>query len=365
MNLRRRIAACYFACLAAGLAALGGTCDPTGGTFPDGVAGPAGDSFANARVLNYDLNDTVTLSGTIVGDEVDFYEIGTLEPGDRIIVAVNAVAGGSLDPVIAIFNVDEELFALNDDVDLAGGNFNSALDDVVTQPSSRLFLLITKFAFGGQGGDYEGTVQLERNGAVPSPAVQTLLLNFDGGSFTITNEGSFDLDPFDAADIDPAYTGMTDDIKDVIADTVRENFEDTGLVIVTTDENPVLTPGTFSVIHFGAFSPDKFGVADSVDQGNADRCDDGIVFTNSFDDPFAVQPSATGIGVAIGNVAAHEAGHLLGLNHVADITDLMDNTGTASTLLDDQEFKTSELSPSVFPLGNQNGPALLDRVVPS
>ncbi len=365
MNLRRRILAAYFACLVASLAAAGGTCDPTNGMFPVGVAGPAGDSFANARLLNYDTSNTVTLSGNVSGDEVDFYEIGTLEPGDRIIVAVNAVSGGSLDPVIAIFNDAEELFALNDDVDLAGGNLNSAMDDIVTEPASRLYLLITKFAFGSQGGEYEGTVQIEQTGAVPTLDLQTLLLDFNGGAFSITNEGSFDLDPFDAADIDAAYAGMTGQIKDKIAETVRENFAETGLVIVTTDENPVLTPGTFSVIYFGAFSPDKFGVADSVDQGNADRCDDGIVFTNSFDDPFSTQPSANGIGVAIGNVAAHEAGHLLGLNHVADVDDLMDNTGTASTLLADQEFMTSELSPSVFPLGFQNSPALLERVVPA
>jgi len=48
-------------------------------------------------------------------------------------------------------------------------------------------------------------------------------------------------------------------------------------------------------------------------------------------------------------------GHLLGLNHVADIYDLMDTTGGASTLLLDQEFlRDSPLDSSVFPFGIQD-----------
>ena len=52
---------------------------------------------------------------------------------------------------------------------------------------------------------------------------------------------------------------------------------------------------------------------------------------------------------------ANELGHLFGLNHVADIHDLMDSTGSASTLLGDQEFLTdSPLESNVFPIGIQD-----------
>ena len=330
--------------------------------LPNTPATP-GDSFANAGLLTLDSNGSVTISGTITGNSIDFYDLGAVSPGDRVIVTVEAASGSTLDPTIAVFDGNQELFSLNDDIDFGAGNFNSALDDVVVVAGSQLFLAVTKFAFDPTGGAYEGTVRIERGGAVPQPAVQMLLLNFNGGAFTIEGEGSFNLDPFDAADIDAAYAGETTAIKNRIAEVVRENFENTGLMVVTTDENANPT-GVFSTIHFGAFSTTKFGVADSVDQGNADRCDDGIVFTNSFDDPFAQQPSVVGIATAIANVAAHEAGHLLGLNHVGDITAVMDNTGTASTLLADQDFKTAELSPSIFPVGMQNAQSLLDRVVP-
>ena len=60
------------------------------------------------------------------------------------------------------------------------------------------------------------------------------------------------------------------------------------------------------------------------------------------------------LGTAIGNVASHELGHLLGLNHVANAYDLMDTTGRANTLLYDKEFIESPLDDSIFPIGTQD-----------
>lgn len=345
-------------------AGVGAGCDSALPVMPDGKTPGTTGTFAGAQVLTYDAGGNAAISGTIVGNQADFYDLGPVSPGDRIIVTVDAAAGSSLDPTAAIFDANEELFALNDDVDLDAGQFGSAIDDVVAVGGPSYYLAVAKFFLDNVGGPYQGRVRIERGGPVPSPPVQVLLLNFAGGPVTIDSEGSFNLDPFDAADIDPVYAGQTLNIKNRIVEVVKENFTGTGLRIFSSDENPGLTPGTFSIIHFGAFSPTKFGVADGVDQGNQDCCDDGIVFTFNFDDPFAAQPSVNGIGTAIGNVGAHEAGHLLGLNHVADVTALMDNTGTASTLLADQDFKTAPLSPSVFPLGMQNAPALLARVIP-
>lgn len=336
-----------------------------GVTLPGGTTvGPPGDSFKTAAFLPLKADGTQTLSGSIAGDRVDVYDLGPVVPGDRLVISVEPAAGSLLDPTLAVFDGNEELFAFNDDRDLAAQQFGSAIDDVIVTASDHCFIAIGKFSFDPNGGAYDASVRIEHTGQVPTPAVQVLLLDFDGGAFTIENEGSFNLSAFDASDIDAAYAGKTAQIKARIAEVVRARFRDTGLQIVTTDENPSLTPGTFSTIHFGSFSATKFGVADGVDQGNRDLCDDGIVFIERFDDPFASQPTDEGIAVAIGNVAAHEAGHLLGLNHVADITALMDNTGTASTLLADQVFKTAPLSPSIFPFGKQNAPAILQRVVP-
>ena len=67
--------------------------------------------------------------------------------------------------------------------------------------------------------------------------------------------------------------------------------------------------------------------------------------------------------MAIGNVAAHEVGHLLGLNHVDNINDLMDTTGGPSTLLLNQSFMTSPLDATIFYIGVQDGPMLLQETL--
>ncbi len=348
-----------------GFVAIGG-CGLSLLLFPpdSGSTVPPGKDFDTARLLILDTAGEAVITGTIEGDDPAVYDLGPFEPGDRIIVAVDAAVGSVLDPTAAVFDANREVFALNDDGDLEANILGSRIDEVVSVASEHYYLAIARFFFDARGGAYEGTVRIERGGTVTPPPVQVLVMNFAGGSVTLPGEGTITMNAFDAADIDAAYAGKTEEIKAGIVACVRENFEDTSLQIVTSDD-PAPEPGTFSTMYFGSFSASKFGLAEAVDQGNRDRCDDGIVFTDKFDDPFATQPTVAGMAIAIGNVAAHEAGHLLGLNHVADITALMDSTGTASTLLADQEFKIAPLHAPVFPIGEQNAPLILGRVVPT
>ena len=332
------------------------------GSEDSDFTGQAGTSFDTASALIIPDDETFTVNGTL--DEAAVFDIGAVAVGDRIRVTAAAANGSTLDPVLALFDEDRELFTINDDIDLTTGNLNSAVDEVVTEASDQMFVAIAKFFLDNSGGAYVATIRITRGAGVPARPTQTLLLNFSGGPATIENEGTFNLDPFDAGDIDNAYDGETTFIRNTIIDVMEENFARFGVTIVSSTDNPSLVPGTFSTLHFGAFSSTKFGVADQVDIGNLDRCDDGIIFTEGFDNPFALQPTPRGIATAIGNVAAHEAGHLLGLHHVADVSALMDNTGSASTLLADQNFKSAPLSPSIFSFGNQNSVKLLNRVIP-
>ncbi len=343
-------------------------CDVFPFPLPSGGGLKPGTSLENATLLELDSSGNSAISGTVETGSPAVYSLGMCSPGDRIIVAVQAAGGSNLDPSVAIFNADGELFALNDDVDLLAGRTDSYVNEVVVVASNQYYLAISKFFADAQGGEYIGTVRIERGGAIPARPTQYLLLQFGGGTITIPGENAYTLTAFDADDIDSTanntYAGMTVQIKAKIIETVEENFEDTGVVVVSSDDNPVLDTGTFSTVYFGAYSSNKFGIAQSVDQGNRDRCDDAIVFTDGFSGPFTPTPSADGIAIAIGNVAAHEAGHLLGLSHVADVTALMDSTGTASTLLADQDFKTAPLHSTIFPFGDQNAPAILQMVVP-
>jgi hypothetical protein len=346
-------------------------------------SGPIGSTFDTATPLELvDSNDTPTppssshltslrkahITGTITGSKVDVLSLGALEPGDRVIVSVKAATGSTLDPTIALFNSAQEVIALNDDVDLDAGRVDSAFDEIITVAGDPYYLAISKYFFGNETGDYVGDVEIQRAVDVPVPPTQILVLDFNGGSIEIPGDQTYTFGAFNADDIDAEdgddYTGKTFQIKATIIDTVKSNYAGTGLVIQTTDE-PLPPADTFSTVFLGAFSSTKFGVAQEVDQDNRNCCDDGIVFTDDFVKPFSPRPSVNGIAIAIGNVAAHEAGHLLGLNHVADVTALMDTTGSASTLLSDQNFKTAPLSITIFPIGFQNDQTLFDRVIPA
>jgi hypothetical protein len=69
------------------------------------------------------------------------------------------------------------------------------------------------------------------------------------------------------------------------------------------------------------------------------------------------------LGTAIGNIASHELGHLLGLHHVADPTDIMDTTGAPPTLYADQAFLDSILFDAIFPIGTQDSWLLLLEII--
>ena len=69
--------------------------------------------------------------------------------------------------------------------------------------------------------------------------------------------------------------------------------------------------------------------------------------------------TANQLGTAIGNIASHELGHLLGLNHVDNIRDFMDTNGDTSSLLVQMGTDYSPLDSTVSPLGTQDDFLLL------
>lgn len=357
MNPRR--SALLLLCLSIVVLQFG--CPP--GSVPGLPTGGGGTSFDTAALVSLSSAGKASIAGTITQGRVEFYDLGPCAVGDRIQLTVEAAAGSNLDPLAALFNAAGELYAMNDDFDLDTNRLESVIDQVVRTASDHFYLAVTQSSFGNTTGGYSGEITLTRGGTVTPPDVQYLVLDFAGGSVSIPNVGNYNLTAFNASDIDSAYNGQTAAIKAQIVATVRENFQGFGMQIVTSDDPPPQS-NCVSTLYFGAFSQSAFGMAESVDHDNANYCDDAIIFTDNFSDPFSSLPSVQGIGIAIGNVAAHEAGHLLGLEHTTDITDLMDTTGSASTLLADQEFKTANLHSSIFPIGKQNGILLLNEVIP-
>jgi len=326
------------------------------------TSGEPNDSFDEPVVAVAESDGVIRLQGTVaaVGD-MDVFLIGALSAGDRVVVEVST-QNSPLDASIAIYDGLTHIVVNNDDrVD----SLDSFIDYTARHDNHGYYLVVTHSAFAPTGrfaGAYWVDLEITEGSVVPPPVQQTLLLNFAGGRVNSPVLGTANLSPLDARDISLLYDGQTDELKDSITTTMEQNYSRFNVRIVTSDDPPPTT--AFTTIHFGGFSPDTFGIADDVDLFNADRCDDALIFAESFGpEVFSHPPSVTELGVAIGNIAAHEAGHLLGLNHVDDDMDLMDDVSPADAFLFDQEFRVSPVSSDIMAIGWQDSPTLLFEAV--
>ena len=93
---------------------------------------------------------------------------------------------------------------------------------------------------------------------------------------------------------------------------------------VLTDEDPP-PDGPFSIIYIGPAEPpfDYYGFSETVDVGNVYQDDVAVVDANRPAIAIARLLGPDVYGRALGAIASHEMGHLLGLYHVSDPDALM------------------------------------------
>lgn len=344
-----------------------GNRDPAATSVLGKISGEPNDSFSQAIVAVFDDEGVAQLQGTVaeVGD-LDVFLLGPLSAGFRVMVDADTT-GSALDVSIGVFDDRQRLVYNNDDRGGSDARFlDSYIEWIVRHDGDSYCMVVTHSAFAGSGaftGTYRIDVQITGGFDVPEPVIQALLLDFDGAVVDSPTLGLMTLGPFNAADISPFYEGRTETIKEAIRSVFEQNFERFNVAIWTTDDPP--PDGTqFSAIYFGGFNPNAFGIAEKVDLYNVDFCDDAIIFTESFAlRMFSSVPTAEEMGIAIGNVGSHEAGHLLGLNHVDDDRALMDDQSHADAFLEDQEFMEASLSSDIMAIGTQDAVLLLNEIV--
>jgi len=326
------------------------------------VAGEPNDTFTEPVDVVLDAQGRGTLSGLILTpDDVDVYALHGLQAGDRLIVDV-AAHGSGLDAVAAVFDEAGRILFENDDRNVEALQLDPYINDVIRRDSTVYFLALSRAPLADEGaiGSYEVLITVVFGGQVPAPLGQTVVLDFDGGTITMPSGKSYTVGPFDAGDIDPVYAGQTAAVRAQVAETVRENYEGLALDVRVIPDEALPVGVSYSCILFGGRDLGILGIAQQVDSYNRTTDDSAIVFTDMFTPSlFGRTLTVQQLGVAIGNVASHELGHLLGLNHVANVADLMDTTGGAETLLADQEFLNSPLDDTIFPIGMQDSWLLL------
>lgn len=342
-----------------------GNCDPSLSSPLGKTAGEPNDTFAQSVVAVFDAAGVARLRGSVSrrGD-MDVFRLGAIRAGDRITVDART-PGSALDVAVGIFDGEQRLVFNNDD--RTNSNLDAYLEFVARHDGDPYYLVVTHSGFARSGeftGGYVVEATISNGHAVPPPAQQILVLNFEGGVVDIPGVSRGTISPFDAGRIDAVYANQTQVLKELIRDVVVENFERFNVIIRTSDD-PALPAGTeFSTVFFGGFNAGAFGIAEQVDLYNVDRCDDAIIFTESFGlGVFSFTPTTAEMAVAIGNVAAHEAGHVLGLNHVDNDLDLMDDRSPADAFIENQEFMESPLSSDIMPIGTQDGVLLLNQSV--
>jgi hypothetical protein len=295
-----------------------------------------------------------TVTGAVSAGEYALVELGTVATGSRwrVAGATGQLHGHTF--LLTLFNSDYELLQRQ----LVSSS--TALEHVV-RADTTLYLGIAP-AFGGSGGDYGFTVSALSDVAAPAPARATVYLNFAGGdNVRVQSRGPYALTPFDAADAGAAYAGLSDTMKAAIMAAVREDYAAYDVVVCSSDDGPPVAP--CAILQFGGYDSALLGLADNVDQYNVNPGQAAIIYVESFRDFEIMQLTATEMGQMIGNVASHEFGHLLGLFHTRLPSDVMDTTGTAWDLAENQTFQRADLEASVFPFGSENCPRRLGEVV--
>ncbi len=155
---------------------------------------------------------------------------------------------------------------------------------------------------------------LASEGEIPI-AAQLFFLDFDGAE-GVVYEG-----PIRVEDVDiPAFTSPDSleaqkaEIIASVLESLQESFLDSGMVF-TLDE----PSGDYSTIYLGGDSAafaeygPFIGLSEKIDKGNLDQSDIAFVFT---DELKSAVKSAEDYASALAGFVAHEAGHLMGWEHV-------------------------------------------------
>lgn len=285
-------------------------------------------------------------------------DLGPMSEGDRIFLSLCNLPGYANQytaPRYSVMLLDAEfkLFAWYQD------------DGVLLTPDTKLVVGHTSpnyYAVIDTGTSIDIRVQ---RGVGNTPRRQRIWLNFNGGD----NVRVSDLAPQNIPPFDATFVGLnandTVALRARILAKVRELFDAWDVDITTSDDGVPERP--YQTVYFSrfAFTLDDlflYGVADYIDPRNDTLTGSAVIRCESFRQDFPGVTVAE-MGDLMGVVVAHECGHLMGLRHTSDSTDIMDGEGAIATT---QVFKSAPLLSSEqynTGIGIQDAPQILNEVV--
>jgi hypothetical protein len=327
-------------------------------SLPEDPNDPAsGDGAASEGPYNMTI--------TAARADVDVYAF-KLRKGDVLGASVTGAAAWLtvLDPTgrnVHGSNQDAS-FIYSGNTPLPGGG--NAVTDHVAETANPTWHYL---AVSSGDGAYRVSLQAFRPGLEgANKPTQTLLLDFDGASINTAifgGPGVRTLSPFRAFLTDLGVTAAQERnlirrITAVVEENIKRDLAASGLAgqfdikVVNSLDKPNAFPGNnvSRVIIGGTIDEsgvDTIGIAQSIDVGNFDANESALVLMDILSGPAGSSAAAINtyltpasdrlrfIAQAIGNVAAHEAGHFFGDFHVDQFNEqanLMDQGGNASVM---------------------------------
>lgn len=327
------------------------------GSQTDAQPAPVESSFRN-NTWSIEPGARAVLSSTLYSaEQVDVFDVGPVYVGDQLHVEVTAAP--PLDAAIAVLDEGDNVLVANDDRSYYGGLFDPLADVRILHDSEHLYIAVSASPAAPSAGAYTLEALLTEDAGHDPPEVQRVYLNFDGApGVVIGSRPAVDVPVFDASAIDPAFAGHDEEIVQYVVDNVRQDYTGLNVEFYSSHEGPP-PPEPYTTVHFGTYDPALLGVADNIDEYNDLPSQDAIVFVDTFAAFAVLNPVTEEIAHALANVASHEAGHLLGLYHTADVHGIMDITANLRQMLGDQYFAHSPLHTEVFPTGYQDAVRML------
>lgn len=361
------------------------------------------NTLGTAQVISpFPIPGDMTVNGDNFGEEQDFYSI-TLQKGDIFGVACLATGANpnDLDPQITIYEPSGAILMVNDDgYGGAPPPSNPLPESVLVTDSNAAFVATTDGAYkilvepftGGtppqtSQGPYSLVMKRVRNQFEGVPGTkQILFLDFNGASINAPALFGSGNNPANLSGMTSFLgnwglaPGQESAVIDAIIAEVETNLAalsfqnpDVDYDIQNSRDDPdpfgganvsrVIIGGTAAQLGFSTI-----GIAESIDPGNFDASETAVVLLDSLSSTSPTSgislnnvPRAGGatiidvIGVAVGNLVCHEAGHYLGNWHTTSTNTTRNIMDQGPSTLTDYYLNIVETGPDqVFGNGDDN-----------